>query len=222
MKTCYLTYIFMAVTILLAFLLAPRAQILGDTSRILYFHVPMAWISVVAFITAGIYSILYLLDKKNRFHLADEKAHNAAQIGIVFTVLTTVTGSMWAKLMWGSYWNWDPRETSILILLLMYIAYFSLRSSIVDRDVRARVSSSYLILSMVAVPFFVFLVPRLYPSLHPDPVINSQRKLNIDMTMRIVLLSGTVSFTLLYACLFRIRNRITIIHHRIEENLDED
>ena len=120
-------YILMPVAIILAFMWAPSAEILGDFSRIIYFHVPLAWVSVIAFLVSGILSIIHLCDKNREISRLDEKSYNSAAIGLVFAVMTVITGSIWAKLSWGSYWNWDPRETSILILLLIYIAYFSLQ-----------------------------------------------------------------------------------------------
>jgi heme exporter protein C len=124
---------------------------------------------------------------------------------------------MWAKISWGSYWNWDPRETSITVLLLIYIAYFSLRSSLKNNPNRANISSVYLIFTMVTVPFFVFIIPRLYPSLHPNPVINPERKINMDPSMRVTLLIAVISFTMLYFYLLDIKNRISLIQSKLKE-----
>jgi heme exporter protein C len=208
----------MPVSILLAFLYAPSAEILGHTSRIIYFHVPCAWISVLAFITSGIYSLIFLYNKKN--NIAEEKAFNSARIGMLFTILTVITGSLWAKLSWGSFWNWDPRETSIVILLLIYTAYFSLRSAVTEEDKKARISSVYLILAMFTVPFFIFVIPRLYPSLHPDPLINADREMHLDYKMRTVFFISAIAFTFLYTYLFNMLNRISILKKKIEEKND--
>jgi heme exporter protein C len=213
-------FILMPISILLAFLYAPSAEILGHTSRIIYFHVPCAWISVLAFIVSGIYAILFLFDKNKKFHIPEEKAYNSARIGMLFTILTVITGSLWAKLTWGSFWNWDPRETSIVILLLIYTAYFSLRSSVTDEDKKARISSVYLILAMFTVPFFIFIIPRLYPSLHPDPVINADRKIHLDYKMRTAFFISVISFTFLYAYLFNTLNRISALIKKIEDKND--
>ena len=90
---------------------------LGEKAKIIFFHVPAAWLSVLAFLMAMIYGIRYLRNKN-----LDEDAKSAAalQLGMMFCVLATITGSIWAKFNWGSFWNWDPRETSIFILLLIY------------------------------------------------------------------------------------------------------
>jgi heme exporter protein C len=212
--------ILMPVSIILAFLYAPSAEALGHTSRIIYFHVPCAWVSVLAFIVSGIYAVIFLYDKNKKFHFPEVKAFNSARIGMIFTLLTVITGSIWAKLTWGSFWNWDPRETSIVILLLIYTAYFSLRSAVTDEDTRAMISSVYLILAMFTVPFFIFIIPRLYPSLHPDPVINADRSIHLDYRMRTALFVSAVSFTFLYAYLFNISNRISRLVKKIEEKND--
>ena len=211
----------MPAAIILAFLYAPSAEILGHTSRILYFHVPCAWVSVLAFIVSGIYAVTFLADKNKKIIIPEQKAFNSAKIGMLFTILTVITGSLWAKLTWGSFWNWDPRETSIVILLLIYTSYFSLRSAVTEEDKRARISSVYLIIAMFTVPFFVFIIPRLYPSLHPDPIINAERKIHLDYKMQTAFIVSAAAFTFLYAYLFSISNRISAVNKKIEEKYDK-
>jgi heme exporter protein C len=210
--------VLMPLTIVLAFLWAPAAEGLGDFSRIIYFHVPLAWISVLAFLVSGILSIIYLFDKKKRFRWLDEKSYNSAAIGLAFAILTVITGSIWARLSWGSFWNWDPRETSILIILLIYIAYFSLQSAFSGNGMRGKIGSSYLILAMMTLPFLVFIVPRIYTSLHPDAIINVDKKIYLEGQMRVTLLISLLSFSVLYVYIFNFMNRALIIKKRIEEN----
>lgn len=210
-------YILMPLIIVMAFLWAPPAEVLGDSSLILYFHVPLAWVSILAFIVAGIYSIVYLADKKHAFAGLDEKAYNSAVMGLVFTVLTIIVGSVWARISWGVFWNWDPRETSIVIVLLIYIAYFSIQGALPRNEKRGAIGSAYLILAMITLPFFAFLVPRIYPSLHPDPIINADRKIFLDVRMKTTLAVAIVTFTLLYGYVFQIMNRMTRLQKHIEE-----
>lgn len=221
MKISKFVYISMPVAIIMAFLWAPSADILGNSSRIIYFHVPLAWGGVLAFIISGIFSIVVLTDKNRKYHFLDEKAFNSAQIGMIFTVLATVSGSIWSKLSWGSYWNWDPRQTSITVLLLIYIAYFSLWAALRESPGRGRICSAYLVFAMVTVPFFIFIIPRMYPTLHPDPIINPERKLRMDFEMRMTLLVSTFSFTLLYLYLLNLLNRVTVIENNFRERHDE-
>lgn len=210
-------YLLMPVVIVLAFLWAPPAEGLGETARIIFFHVPIAWGSFLAFLIAGIYSIIFLFDKDRKFKELDEKAYNSAVIGFVFTLLAVISGSIWAKLTWGSFWNWDPRETSIVIVLLIYIAYFSLQAALAGNESRGKIGSSYLIVAMVMLPFFIFVVPRIYLSLHPNTIINAQRKIMMEHRMLVTLLISIASFTILYFYLLQIMNRLTAIKKRIED-----
>jgi len=132
--------------------------------RIIYFHFPWAMSTVVAFGMGMFYSIRYLITRKLTYDLKEELA---ARLGIIFCVLTTISGSIFAKQTWGSYWNWDPRETSIFMLLLVYAAYFALRSAVTDPDQRANLSAVYSIIGFVATIFLVFIMPRIIPGLHP-------------------------------------------------------
>jgi heme exporter protein C len=128
-----------------------------------------------------------------------------------------VTGSIFAKIMWGSYWNWDPRETSITFLLLIYAAYFALRGAVADPERRASLAAVYAILAFVTVPFLVFVVPRVYWSLHPDTIINTQAKLNMDSRMFQVLMASLAGFSGLFVWLYSIECRLEMIRHRREQ-----
>jgi heme exporter protein C len=148
------------------FLWVPAQQGLGNTGRIIIMHVPAAWLSTLAFGVAALFSILYL---RRRRPADDDRALAAVEQGLLFSVLATVSGSIFAKVIWGSFWNWDPRETSILILLLIYGAYFALRSAIDDLERRRQLAAVYAVLAFVAAPLLTFVVPRLAEtSLHPN------------------------------------------------------
>ena len=202
----YFLFIWIGAVICAGLLLPiPFIPALGDRARILYFHVPMSWLTVVAFITALVYGIKYLRTKEI---LYDYKAAAAAGIGIMFCILATVTGSIWAKFNWGSFWNWDPRETSIFLLLLIYGAYFALRSATESEESRAKLSSVYVVLAGITVPFFIFVLPRIVESLHPDPIINAQGKIHMDTTMLIIFLSSLAGFTALYIWMLSLRIRL--------------
>jgi heme exporter protein C len=216
----HLVYLLMPLAIVLAFAWAPAAEVLGETSRIIYFHVPVSWISVLAFAVAGVCAVLYL--KKTHDPLRETRFHNSMLIGTGAALLATVSGSMWARLMWGSYWNWDPRETSIVALLLACGAYLALRASLEHNPSRGRISAAYLVVAMTAMPFFVFVVPRIYPSLHPDPLINPDMKVRLDGEMRAALACSVIAFTLLYGYIFSIMQRISRITITLEERDDEE
>jgi len=168
---------------------------LEQKARILFFHVPMSWTAVVAFVVSMAYAIRYLAKKR----LDDDlKSASSAGLGLMFCILATVTGSVWAKFNWGSFWNWDPRETSIVVLLLIYGAYFALRSALDSEEKRATLSAVYAVIAGVTVPFFIFIMPRIVASLHPEPIVNAQGKVHMNGSMLTVFLSSLAGFTALY------------------------
>lgn len=214
-----LIYLAMVLVFLGAFLYAPLAKGLGEFTRVLYFHVPMAWIMVIAFFIGAYYSILYL---RKRDVIYDNYAEISSQLGLVFGVLATITGAMWSKVSWGAYWNWDPRQTSIFILLLIYAAYFSLRSAIDEDGKKARLSAVYLLIAFATVPFFVFIVPRIYESLHPDPLINPQGKIQMNGKMLTVFLSSLTVFTVLFFWIMHLRKTLINLNYKLKQLTDGD
>ena len=203
----WLLWPWMALVIVGAFYYAPLAQgFLGISSRILFFHVPMAWVSFLAFVTAGVWSLLYLAGRRAPKH--DRAAAAAVELGLLFGVLATVTGAFWAKVMWGAYWNWDPRQTSIVIALLFYAAYLALRGAVADAPTRGRLSAAYAILGLAIAPFLFFVLPRLGFTLHPEPVLNSGGRIEMESRMVQVLLLSVAGFTLLFFWLHSLACRV--------------
>lgn len=187
---------------------------LEDKARILFFHVPMAWVTVVAFLVSMLYGIQYL---RKRNIDDDLKSVSSASLGLMFCLLATVTGSLWAKFSWGSFWNWDPRETSIFVLLLIYGAYFALRSALDSDEKRASLSAVYAVIAGVTVPFFIFVLPRIVASLHPDPIVNAQGKIHMNGSMLVVFLSSLAGFTALYFWMFSLKVRAERLIAREQE-----
>ena len=199
-------FLWIAVTMVVALLRAPLVPVLEETTRVLYFHIPAAWLTVVALGWSMVNSVRYLATRDLR---ADDHAAAAAELGLLFCVAATVSGALWAKAMWGAYWNWDPRETSIFFILLLYTAYLALRGSIEGEEKRARLSAVYSVVAFVAVPFLIFVVPRMYATLHPDPIINTRGKVDMDPMIRWCFLSMLAGFTGLYVWLQSLRVRVT-------------
>jgi heme exporter protein C len=186
----------MAVVIWGAFLYArPAESFVGESSRIVFFHVPMSWVAFLAFLIAAVHSALYLRGRRIE---NDEAAAGAARLGLVFCTLATITGSIFARVMWNSYWNWDPRETSIVLLLLVYGAYLGLRGAIEDPERRASLSAAYALIAFVTVPFLMFAVPRMYASLHPDTIINTRGKIEMSSDIKAVFFASLAAFTALF------------------------
>ena len=179
-----------------AFLWPPPAEgFLGESSRIVFFHVPCAWVASLAFLVAAGYSAAYLA-KGNAWY--DDIAASAVRIGVLFAVLALVTGSLFAKIMWGAYWNWDPRESSFLLLLFLYGAYLFLRASLDDPVRRARISAAYALFAAVLMPFLEVVAPRVSASLHPQKVINPQGKILMDTPTKVVFFAGLAGFTAVF------------------------
>ncbi len=190
----------------------PYVPGLGERARILYFHVPMAWIAVLAYAVGMLSAVQYL---RRRQPLADIRATAAVAVGTLSTILATVTGAIWARFNWGSFWNWDPRQTTIVVLLLIYLAYFALRASLPAGERQAQLGSVYLVFAFVTVPFLVFVLPRLMESLHPGgrgdvglgPVIDPSPEALAPVKQLLFaysLLAFTALFGWLWSCLVRL------------------
>ena len=187
----------------------PVIPVLEEKARIIFFHVPMAWTTVVAFFASMIYGMLYLKTKNMDYDL---RSVSAAGLGTMFCILATITGSIWAKFNWGSFWNWDPRETSIFVLLLIYGAYFALRSALDVEEKRATLSAVYSIIAGVTAPFFIFVMPRIMTGLHPgakgdEGGSTPVTQLHMPANMRVVFFASIIGFTLLYFWMFSLKVR---------------
>jgi heme exporter protein C len=201
----------------------PNIPGLENKARIIFFHVPTAWIAVIAFLMSMVNGIRYL--RKNDLEF-DIRSSSAAGLGLVFCILATVTGAIWAKFNWGAYWNWDPRQTSIFVLMLIYGAYFALRSAIDVDEKRASLSAVYSIVAFVTVPFLVFIMPRMMTGLHPGsasddgagPVVD----FSMDTTMYIVFLASLFGFTILYLWMYELKVRLGRIELHYESLRSHD
>ncbi len=203
---------------------------LEDKAKIIFFHVPTAWLTVIAYLIAMLYGIRFL---KTKDIYNDMKSVSSAALGIVFCFLATLTGSVWAKFTWGSFWHWDPRETSIFILLLIYGAYFALRSALDNEEKRARLSAIYSILAFLTTPFFIFIMPRLMIGLHPgaleiDPTTGQVKassnpviKFEMAENMRVVFFLSLTAFTLLFFWLWNLSYRVLRLKYKLQTEMQE-
>lgn len=205
-------FLWLAVWMVLAFVWAPVVPVLEATTRVLYFHIPAAWVTVLALAWSMIHSVRFLTTRDLRH---DDVAAGSAELGILFCVGATVSGALWAKAMWGSYWNWDPRETAIFFLLLIYGAYLALRGSVDDPERRARLSAVYSLVAFVSVPFLMFIVPRLMFTLHPDPLINPRGKVDMDSAIRWCFSAMLLGFTVLFYWMLSLRVRLGRLERRM-------
>ncbi|HPD32997.1 MAG TPA: cytochrome c biogenesis protein [Candidatus Kapabacteria bacterium] len=194
---------------------------LKERVRILLLHVPLAWNSVVAYLLSMIFAIFYLRKRETYY---DILAVSSAGIGVLYTILATLTGMIWAKFNWGSFWNWDPRETSIFLLLIIYFAYFALRSAVDNPETKARLSAVYSIIAFIAVPFLIFILPRITTGLHPGakgegtagPVIGSGGMMNFDLMITFAL--SMFCFSLLFFWILNLKIRTELVTNKLIEN----
>ena len=193
----------------------PRLNILNETIRALYFHVPM-WFGMVSLFTISLYyAIRYLLKPDLE---TDHKSIEYARVGIVFNILGMLTGMLWAKYAWGSAWHGDPKQNGAAIALLVYLAYFVLRGSIENQEQKARLSAVYNIFAFAAMIPLIFIIPRLQDSLHPgsggNPGFNVY---DLDNRMRLIFYPAIVGWFLIGVWIANQRIR----YRKLEEtNLD--
>lgn len=162
-----LSIILVTVSLLLIFIVVPTEATMGIIQRIFYYHVPVAWVAFLAFFVVFISSIMYLWKRDRKW---DVVAMSSAELGVVFTTLVLITGSIWAKPIWGIWWTWDARLTTSLVLWLIYIAYLLVRSYIPEEEKAARFAAVVGIIGFIDVPI-VALAIQLWGTQHPDAVI---------------------------------------------------
>ena len=192
----------------------PRLNILNETVRALYFHVPMWFGMIIMLVVSVVYSIKYLRGSR----LSDDTiALEFANVGIVFGVFGILTGMFWAQFTWGEWWSGDPKQNASAIGLLIYLAYFVLRSSLEDQEQRARIGAVYNIFAFAALIPLLFILPRLTDSLHPgnggNPGFNAY---DLDNRLRMVFYTAVVGWSLLGVWIATVRIRI----RRIESSLE--
>lgn len=206
-----------AVNPMLALPLIPGLE---ERARNLYYHVPSAWLSQLAWFVAFYFAIVYLRKRRPE---DDIRASSAAAVGALFCILATVTGSVWAKFNWGTFWNWDPRQISIFVVLIIYGAYFALRSALPNEDQRSRLSAVYLVLLALPVLFFLFVFPRLMNGLHPGslespnigPVLSPQEDA-LDPLKQAIFGLSMFSFSLLFFWMLNVTVRTKLLELRRE------
>jgi heme exporter protein C len=182
----------------------------GDVQRLMYVHVPAAWLAYLSFFVVFVCSILYLKTKRIRY---DRVAHASAEIGVLFTALTVALGSLWGKPVWGTYWTWDPRLTTTAIMLLMYVGYLAVRRLPDNPTRRARWAAVVGIVAFADVPI-VQLSVEWWRSLHQGPTIRLLGESTIAPIMLATLLVAVAAFTLLYAYLMAVRLRVGRLEDR--------
>ncbi len=190
-------------------ILAPADYQQGDSFRIIYIHVPSAWLSLFIYMimaTAGGIGLIW------RIKIAEIIARSSAPIGASFTFLALVTGAIWGKPMWGTWWVWDARLTSELILLFLYLGYIALQSAFEDRRVAAQAGAILALVGVVNIPIIHYSV-EWWNTLHQGPTLTKFDKPSIHLSMLIPLLLMLLGFKTFYLATLLIRVRSEILEY---------
>lgn len=179
----------------------------GDAVRIMYVHVPTAWVAYLAFIVTALASACWLLSRKHSMGF-DRVAGASAEVGVIFMAMTLLSGSLWGRITWGSYWAWDPRLTTTSFLLVTYIGYLAVRGLGGSLEQRARRSAVIALLAVLEIPLVHFSV-LMWRSLHQKAsVLSGDGDIKMDGSMLTTLLVGVIGFTCTFAWLVMHRQRV--------------
>jgi heme exporter protein C len=197
----------------------PRLNIVNETIRALYFHVPM-WFGMVAMFLVSTYHAIQYLRNSQSIH--DKYSISFATIGLVLGLLGIVTGMIWANYTWGSPWHGDPKQNGAAIALLVYFAYFILRGSVANQEQRARLSAAYNIFAFAAMIPLIFIIPRMTSSMHPgsggNPGFNMY---DLDSKMRMVFYPAVIGWIAMGTWIASLLVRTHLLTEKLEELEDE-
>lgn len=203
----------------MVFFWVPTERSQGIVQRIFYIHVPAAWVAFMAFGIVAVFSALYLWRKNVRYDMA---AHSAAEGGMVYTVIVLLTGPLWGRVAWGTWWVWDPKLTLTLILWFIYLGYFLVRAS-TDNSERGRRFAAVLgIVGALDIPLIYFSVVW-FRSMHPGPVVMRGDGPSIEPEMLATLMTGLAASTLIFLSLFLFRYRLERVKQAVAvQQMDAD
>ncbi len=199
------------VSSLAVFMWVPTDKALGISQRIFYYHVPAASTCFAAFIGAGLASAIFL---KTRNEQWDHAAHAAAGVGMVYATIVLITGSIWARTAWGTWWTWDARLTTFLILWLIYAVYLLLRAFSQGNEMGPRYAAVLAIAGAVNIPL-VMMATRLWRTIHPKVINNPQGGIQDPRMIATLVLSMVALFTL-FLWLWALRMRMLRLGDRVE------
>ena len=201
--------VMMLTAVYMIFFYAPTERVMGIVQKIFYFHLPLAFMAFLSYFVAFVSGVLYLAKKDIKWDIIGSAS---VEIGVVFTTLILITGSLWARPIWNTWWTWDPRLTSSLILWLIYVAYIILRMSVEQAERRATFCAVMAIVGFIDVPI-VFLSARLWRTIHP--VVIKSKSIDMEPAMISVLAISMAAFLLFWITLIKIRSRVDFMELRI-------
>jgi heme exporter protein C len=201
----------------MVFFYAPMEAVMGQVQRVFYFHVAAGWVGMLGFLVAAIAGVAYLRTANRKWDIVGV---SAVEIGMVFALINIITGAIWARPIWNTWWTWDPRLTTATIMELIYVAYLLLRQGIEDPDRRARFGAVYAIIGFLSVPL-TFFSARLFRTIHPVVIGTNQPGATgaFDMTplMLQTFLFSLLTFSIIFADLLWHRIRLGKLADRVEQ-----
>jgi heme exporter protein C len=207
----------MLVATALVFLYAPEEAVMGQVQRVFYFHVSAGWVGMLGFLVAAIAGIVYLRSGRRDWDIV---GLSAVEIGMAFAFINIVTGSIWARPIWNTWWTWDPRLTTATVMELIYAAYLMLRSGLEDPDRRARFGAVYAIVGFLSVPI-TFMSVRIFRTIHPvvigggDP--NASGSFDMTPKMLQTFMFSLLAFSVFFADLLWHRVRLGRLSDKVEQ-----
>jgi len=212
-----LTAILFLTAVGMVFFYAPMEAVMGQVQRVFYFHVSAAWVGMLGFLLAAIAGAIYLIKGDYKWDIVGLAA---VEISLVFFLIAIISGSIWARPAWGTWWTLDPRLTTATVVELLYVAYLMLRQGIEDPERRARIGAVYTVLSFLSVPL-TFISIRIFRTIHPvvigsgDP--NAQGEMNMTPEMLRTFMFSLLTFSFIFADLLWHRIRLGKLHEKVEQ-----
>jgi heme exporter protein C len=201
----------------MVFLYAPLEAVMNYVQKIFYFHISNAWVGMLGFIVAAVAGVVYLVKKDLKWDIVELAA---VEISLVFFLIAIVTGSIWAKPSWGTFWTWDARLTTAAILEMIYLAYLLLRQGIEDPERRARFSAVYTLIGAVSVPV-TFLSIRIWQTIHPAVIgvgsSGAQGGFGLTQPMLITMFFCLATFSVIFVTLLWYRVRLGWLAEQVDQ-----
>jgi len=214
-----LAVILILTALLVIIVFTPVEAIMGPVQKVFYFHVSAAWAGMVCFLIGAVGGAGYLL--KRRFHW-DWLSSSAIEVGLVFSIIAIISGMIWARPIWNTWWVWDPRLTTTAIMTLIYFSYFILRAGLNTPDAKARLGAVYAILAVLTVPLTFFSI-RLFRTIHPVVIQtggDAGNAFSMSPRMLNALMLSLAAFTVLMVVLVWHRFRLARLTAEIKQEID--
>jgi heme exporter protein C len=207
----------LAAAIYMVFVFAPIERVMGLVQKVFYFHVSAGWVGMLSYLVAAIAAVVYLVTRRRSW---DTVSLAAVELGLVFMLINIITGSIWARPIWNTWWTWDPRLTTATIMELAYAGYLMLRGAVEDPERRSRFASVYAIIAFISVPLTYFSI-RIFRTIHPVVIGNGApgNEGSFDMTpaMLQTFMFSLLTFSVIYVSLLWHRIRLGRLADQVEE-----